>query len=110
MAAIYPQQFEGQPLVPKSTYAGAENDHAIYCAGHLVGRIMKSSLSGGTENWLWTLTGPCIPPELQLSQGRENTLAAAKSAFRAKFDAWRNWALEQVGPVPWHGRTPSENG
>ena len=40
MTAIYPQQFEGQPLVAKSIYAGAENDHAIYCAGHLVGRIM----------------------------------------------------------------------
>ena len=98
-----PQKFTDQPLLLKTTYEGAENDHAIHCAGHLVGRIMLTPMSGGAESWLWTMTGPYIPPELQPSQGRADTLAEAKVAFREKFDAWLTWALEQAGPVPWHG-------
>jgi hypothetical protein len=103
MTAIFPQIFTDQPLILKTTYEGAENDHAIYCAGHLVGRIMLTPMSGGVESWLWTVTGPYIPPELRPSQGRADTLAEAKNAFREKFDAWLAWALEQSRPMPWHG-------
>lgn len=102
MSTIHPRQFDGQPLLLKTTYDGAENDFAVHCAGHAVGRIMRSDLSGAVESWLWTITGPYIPPALQPSQGRESTLADAKAAFRSKFDAWLTWALEHAGPVPWH--------
>lgn len=103
MTAIHPQQFTDQPLILKTTYEGAENDHAIHCAGRLVGRIMLTPMSDGAESWLWTVTGPYIPPDLQPSNGRAETLAEAKKAFREKFDAWLTWALEQARPVPWHG-------
>jgi hypothetical protein len=103
MTIILAQQFVDQPLLLKTTYEGAENDHAIHCAGHLIGRIMLTPMSGGAEIWLWTITGPYLPPELQPSHGRADTLAEAKKAFREKFDAWLAWALEQAGPVPWHG-------
>jgi len=95
MTTIHPQQFVDQPLLLKTTYEGAENDHAILCAGHLVGRIMLTPISGGVESWLWTVTGPYIPPEFQPSQGRADSLAEAKKAVREKFDAWLIWALAQ---------------
>jgi hypothetical protein len=103
MTAIYPQQFQDHPLVLRTTYEGAANDHAILCAGHLLGRIMLTPMSGGAESWLWAITGPYIPPEVQPSHGRADTLAEAKTAFREKFDAWLTWAMEQGGPVPWNG-------
>ena len=103
LTTIFPQIFTDQPLILKTTYEGAANDHAIHCAGHLVGRIMLTPMSGGAERWLWTLTGPYLPPGLQPSQGRADTLAEAKLAFREKFDAWLAWALAQSRPVPWHG-------
>jgi hypothetical protein len=87
MTAIFPQMFTDQPLILKTTYEGAENDHTVRCAGHLVGRIMLTPMSGGAKRWLWILTGPYLPPELQPSQGRADTLAEAKLAFREKFDA-----------------------
>jgi hypothetical protein len=65
MTTVFAQQFVGQPLILKTTYEGAEKDHAIHFAGHLVGRIMPTPMSGGVESWLWTVTGPCIPPELR---------------------------------------------
>ncbi len=64
------------------------------------------------ESWLWTITGPYIPPELQPSQGREDTLSKAKAAFRAKFDSWSSWAMEKadrcrgmVLKAPYEGHT-----
>ena len=58
LTTIFPQIFTDQPLILKTTYEGAENDHAIHCAGHQVGRIMLTPMSGGAESWLWTVTGP----------------------------------------------------
>ena len=58
---------------------------------------------GLATSGLWTITGHCFPPALQSSQGRESTLADAKVAIRLKLDEWRTWALEQAGPLGWHG-------
>ena len=104
MSAIQSRQFDGQPLILKTTYDGAENDFAIHCAGHAVGRIKQSDLSGAVESWRWSITGPFIPPALQPRQGRESTLADAKVAFRSRFDALRTWALEKASPVQSHNK------
>lgn len=49
MTAIFPQIFTDQPLILKTTYEGAEDDHAIHCAGHLIGHIMMTQGSPRTE-------------------------------------------------------------
>lgn len=98
-----PRQFASKPLLLIETTSESSVDYSVRCAGYLVGRILRSDLSGGTESWLWTVTGPYLPEELRPSDGREGDLGGAKAAFRAKFDAWLQWALEQDGPVPWHG-------
>lgn len=53
--------------------------------------------------WHWSLTGPYLPPELQLGYGLCDTLDAAKVEFRAKFDAWLAWAFDQGGVRTFHG-------
>ncbi len=105
MPAIDPHSLEGHPLILKAV---SDGDFSVFCAGHLVGRILRSDLTGGAESWRWTVTGPYLPEELRPSDGRTGTLAEAKAAFRAKFDAWLQWALEQGGPASWHGGQKSD--
>lgn len=100
MATVDPRTFEDHPLVLKTV---ADDDFSVLCAGRLVGRIMRSDIAGGAESWLWTVTGPYLPEALRPSDGRAGSLEEAKVAFRAKFDVWRAWALEQAGPASWHG-------
>lgn len=102
MSTIDPRTLGQHPLILKPADGGGR-DFTVLCAGHLVGRIMRSDLTGGAESWLWTVTGPYLPEALRPSDGRAGSLEEAKAAFRAKFDGWSSWALEQGGPVLWHG-------
>jgi hypothetical protein len=54
MVIIDPHTLEDHPLVLKTV---ADGDFSVLCSGHLVGR-MRSDIAGGTESWLWTVTGP----------------------------------------------------
>jgi hypothetical protein len=48
------------------------------------------------------VTGPYLPGAGLTSSGDADDLAAAKSAFRATFNAWLSWAIRQNAPVTWH--------
>jgi len=95
-----PATLEGQHLLLKETAVG---DYSVSILDHRAGRIMLKPVSGGREVWFWTITGPYIPTDLQPSHGDADTLLEAKSAFRAKFDAWLVWAKELGHPVMWTG-------
>ena len=70
MTAIHPQQFVDQPLFLKTICEGTENDLAIHCAGHLVGRIRLTPTPGGVQNWLSIVTVPWFPPLAAAQQER----------------------------------------
>ncbi|MFN0191860.1 MAG: hypothetical protein ACKVP5_07760 [Aestuariivirga sp.] len=86
------------PLLPKRL---ADDDFAVMAGEFLAGRIMRKSKAFGESVWLWTVTGPYLPPQLQPGHGEADNLDAARAAFRAKFDAWRVWAAQQPEPH-WH--------
>jgi hypothetical protein len=67
---VDPQQFAGKPLLLIETTNDSVNDYSIRCAGHLVGRIMRSDLAGSAESWLWTVTGPYLSEALRTRSGR----------------------------------------
>jgi hypothetical protein len=80
-----PATLRDQQLVLTATAPG---DYTVTTLDRSAGRIMLKRLSGGREVWFWTVTGPYIPSHPQPSHGEAETLADAKTAFRAKFDAW----------------------
>ena len=71
--------------------------------GLCAGRIMCRLRSFGEVVWTWSITGPYVPPELQPASGDCAPIDEAKAAFRAKFEAWRNWALGERRAAAWHG-------
>ena len=70
----------------------ADADYSVMVKDLRVGRIFASLARGMVMMWEWTITGPYIPMDLQPSNGREESLDAAKAAFKAKFEAWQSWA------------------
>jgi hypothetical protein len=94
-----PHIFIDQPL---HLARSRENDFRVMVAGHAAGRIFATLRSSGRNVWLWTVTGPYLPGAGLNGSGDSDDLAAAKSAFRATFDAWLQWAIRQNAPVTWH--------
>lgn len=94
-----PQIFVDQPL----TLAGGLNDdYRVAIAGHIAGRIFKT-LRGSCQNvWLWTVTGPYLPSDRLNGSGNSNDIGEAKQAFRATFDAWLAWAVQQNSLITWY--------
>ena len=99
MSKIDPSTLVGQPLRLRRTAAG---DYSVVIGDLPAGRIMRKPVAGGSEVWLWTVTGPYLPPGLQPAAGDAQTLDEAKAAFRAKYDAWLQWALAQGCEAVWH--------
>ena len=81
----------------------ADADYSVMVKDLRAGRIVAGMTPGMVMMWEWTITGPYIPVELQPSNGREETLNAAKIAFKAKFEAWQAWAEGFGHDVIWHG-------
>lgn len=99
MSLVHPFKLIDQPLRLRRT---AGDDYTVLVADLTAGRIMRKPMAGGGENWLWSLTGPYLPPGLQPSYGDCLSLDLAKDAMKAKFQAWLHWAVAQGGDVHWH--------
>lgn len=69
-------------------------------AGDLAAGGIVLRIRGDRQKWCWSLTGPQLPVTLQPGTGEADTLAEAQQAMRAKFDAWRRWALG--APAVWN--------
>jgi hypothetical protein len=65
----------------------AKDDHAVLYGNRSAGRIMLKLKTFGQSVWLWTITGPYVPAQLQPSHGEAQTLEDAKLAFKGKFEA-----------------------
>jgi hypothetical protein len=102
-AYIDPASLKDVPLMLKQL---ADDDFSVRVAGRLAGRIMAKPVAGQREVWFWTITGPCIPMDLQPSSGDAETIEEAKEAFRAKFDRWREWAETLGHDVVWNEAVP----
>lgn len=88
----------------RSTWPDKSDDYVATIAGLDAARIMLEPRAGSALVWCWYMTGPYLPPHLAPVSGTADTLNEAKAAVRVKFDRWLAWALEQQGPVTWHGR------
>ena len=88
-----------QPLMLRRI---AEDDYTVRCGALTVGRIMLKPLSGSRAMWLWSVTGPYLPPELQPGSGDAESLEEAKAALKARFDAWLHHAAVRGGEGHWH--------
>lgn len=97
---IDPKTLVGQQLRLRKT---AEADYTVRVADLAAGRIMRKPVAGGSTVWLWTVTGPYVPPKLQPSHGDAESLDAAKEAFKVKFRAWLLWANSRSGEATWNG-------
>jgi hypothetical protein len=86
------------------TVAKACDDAVV---GNLIaGRVMLKLVAGGGEAWLWSVTGPYFPSDLQPTSGDAESLEAAKVAFKLKYNSWLYWAATQGGDVHWHTGAP----
>lgn len=94
-----PQTFTGQPM---HLARSAADDYRVMIAGHTAGRIFRTMKSASQHVWLWTVTGPYLPNARLNGTGDSTDIAEAKAAFRATFNAWLEWAVEQNAPVVWH--------
>ena len=74
--------------------------------GFVAGAIVLRLAAKG-DHWRWSLTGPFLPVALQPAGGEADTLAKAQAAFRAKFEAWLDWA--QGAPVMWNEAGPDRD-
>ncbi len=90
MPIVFPQQFNSKPLLLIETTSERKGDYSIRCASHLVGRILRSDLSGGIESWLWTVTGPYLPESLRPND-------AAPAAWRR---LWRPLEANSMRGLP----------
>ena len=100
---IDPASLIGQSLRLRRS---AEEDYAVVVGDLIAGRILLKPMAGGGEVWLWSVTGPHVPPQLHPASGDSASLEEAKGAFKAKFMAWRHWAVAQGGDVNWHTAVP----
>src|SRR4051794_3419466 len=98
MLYLDPTTLESEPLL---LTALRDNDYSVRVMDHIAGRIITRQVSGASEVWLWTVTGPYLPLHLQPSSGESDGIDEAKRAFREKFDAWLAWASELAHPVAW---------
>ena len=96
--------FDPQIFVRQSLHleGGDDDDYRVTIAGHTAGRIFRTMRSASQNVWLWTLTGPYLPATQLNSNGVSTDLGEAKTAFRATFDAWLQWAIQQNAPIMWH--------
>lgn len=78
---------------------GSHDDYRVTIAGHTAGRIFRTMKSASQHVWLWTVTGPYLPGAQMSSNGDSPDIIEAKVAFRATFDAWLRWAIQQNAPV-----------
>lgn len=97
---VDPASLRDEPLRLKRQ---ADADYSVMIKDLRAGRIFAGMAPGMVMMWEWTITGPYVPDSLQPSHGREESLDAAKVAFKARFEAWQAWAegLEQM--VIWNG-------
>ena len=98
---VDPARFTDKPFTRRLTWPERENDYVAIIDGLRAARIEVTMFAGSIPKWTWSITGPYIPPELQPSQGAEDTLEAAQEAFKGKFWQWQRWALEQPGGAKW---------
>ena len=91
---VDPHRFTGKTFTRRLTWPDRENDYVAIIDGLRAARIDLTMFAGSVAKWGWSITGPYIPPELQPSQGAEDTLEAAQEAFKAKFWQWHEWALQ----------------
>jgi putative SOS response-associated peptidase YedK len=84
----------------------AKDDYAVNVRDLPAGRIRRDVKSGNRMTWLWTVTGPYVPPELQPGHGEAETLSGAKLMFRAKFDSWMAYAETPESKRVWHRAVP----
>jgi hypothetical protein len=97
---VDPATLKDEPLILKRI---GEGDYSVRAINRVAGRIMLKSVSGSRAVWLWTVTGPYIPSELQPSHGDADSLEDAMAAFRSKFNRWREWAETLGHDVVWNG-------
>lgn len=94
-----PQMFVDQSLHLEDR---GQNDYRVTIAGHTAGRIFRTMKSASQHVWLWTVTGPYLPGAGLNSSGDNEDIRQAKADFRATFDAWLGWAIQQDAPIIWH--------
>jgi hypothetical protein len=95
---VSPLSLQGLPLLTKAI---GDNDYSVRIAGMGCGRILAKTIADGEVAWLWTITAPYVPLELQPSHGTAPSLEEAKTAFRVKFDQWLEWAKSLGHDVVW---------
>jgi len=98
-----PARFTDKPFTRQPTFKEPVNDFRVMIDGLTAGRVMQVKLSHGVVKWLWTVTSPYLPPELQPGNGQEETLEQAQEAFKAKFWQWHGSALAHRTEAHWHG-------
>ncbi len=103
---IDPARFTDKSFTRKPAFTESVNDYRILVDGLTAGRIMEMKSSFGITKWLWTVTGPYMPPELRPDNGEEETLEQAQEAFKTKFRQWLRWATGQRGSGVWYGAEP----
>ena len=86
-----------------------QDDFAVMAGNRCAGRIMRKPKAFGESVWLWTITGPHVPATLQPSHGDAESLEAAKSAFRSKWERIDKWAASEGTPLHWHGDLPPKH-
>ncbi len=96
---IDPYIFIDQPM---HLARSAETDFRVMVSGHTAGRIFRTMRGSCQHVWLWTVTGPYLPGARLNGSGDCSDIGEAKQAFRATFDAWLAWAVQQNAPVVWH--------
>ena len=101
---VNPQRFEGKPLLLKQA---APDDYNILADGLLAGRIMQITRGARKLVWGWSLTGPyCNAPDcIMTSHAQADSLEDAKTAVKAAFLEWLNWAkvaTTRGENIAWH--------
>ncbi len=89
----------GKPLILRRI---GEDDYSVRVADLSVGRIMLKPVSGGSAVWLWSITGPYMPPQLQPSSGDAGSLDDAKTMIKSKWLSWMFYAASRGGEAEWH--------
>jgi hypothetical protein len=94
-----------KPMTLRRTFGGAVDDYEVRIGDVILGRIMLRNKSFGQSLWLWSVTGPYIPPTLQPSHGEAESFEIAKVDFKSKFTKWLDWAGKEGGNL-WNGDGP----
>ena len=100
---VDPARFVGKNFSQEPSVDSKNDDFIMVINGLIAGRVMKTTAPGTSTKWLWTLTGPYLPPELLPSNGHTNSREEAEEDFERKFWEWHRWAGMQKGGVAWYG-------